>query len=50
MNFIGFADMVRGKIEANNPKASSLSQMEDEIRRGLKELVQRGSNEPMVKR
>jgi hypothetical protein len=38
MNLIGFADMVRGEIETNNPKASSLSQMEAEIRRGLKEV------------
>jgi hypothetical protein len=38
MNFIGFAEMVRGEIEKDNREMKSLCQMEGEIRTGLKEL------------
>ena len=38
MNFIGFKEMVRDEIKDHDQDVTSLSQMESEIRAGLKAL------------
>ncbi len=38
MNLIGFAEMMRDEIKEDEQEITSLSQMEGEIREGLKQL------------